>query len=243
MPTIEITEAQQDRLEDVRAELEDHRLGPYGTIRTVDAVEFLLDHYETGVDLTEDSPGDDQRAGRPEAPDSEDEPAGDAERKPEDDAEDEAGTGEDTGADEDEKTDEAEAAEDEDDDGNEEDGQADDDEADGGEADNEADDGEADTDADDDEADNEADDGEADNEADDDEADDDEAGDEAGDEAEEGGDSSGRLNAMMQLLDEHDDKWEESDSENGKYDVTLPEGTTESVRTKDDVRALLFKHY
>jgi len=207
MPTIEITEAQQDRLEDVRAELEDHRLGPYGTIRTVDAVEFLLDHYETGVDLTEDSPGDGQRAGRPEAPDSEDEPAGDAERKPEDDAEDEAGTGEDTGADEDEKTDESEAAEDEDDDGNEEDGQADDDEADDGEADNEADD------------------------------------DEAGDEAEEGGDSSGRLNAMMQLLDEHDDKWEESDSENGKYDVTLPEGTTESVRTKDDVRALLFKHY
>jgi hypothetical protein len=207
MPTIEITEAQQDRLEDVRTELEDHRLGPYGTVRTVDAVEFLLDHYETGVDLTEDSPGDGQRAGRPEAPDSEDEPAGDAERKPEDDAEDEAGTGEDTGADEDEKTDEAEAAEDEDDDGNEEDGQADDDEADDGEADNEADD------------------------------------DEAGDEAEEGGDSSGRLNAMMQLLDEHDDKWEESDSENGKYDVTLPEGTTESVRTKDDVRALLFKHY
>jgi hypothetical protein len=207
MPTIEITEAQQDRLEDIRAELEDHRLGPYGTIRTVDAVEFLLDHYETGVDLTEDSPGDGQRAGRPEAPDSEDEPAEDAERKPEDDAEDEAGTGEDIGADEDEKTDEAEAAEDEDDDGNEEDGQADDDEADDGEADNEADD------------------------------------DEAGDEAEEGGDSSGRLNAMMQLLDEHDDKWEESDSENGKYDVTLPEGTTESVRTKDDVRALLFKHY
>jgi hypothetical protein len=207
MPTIEITEDQQDRLEDVRTELENRRLGPYGTIRTVDAVEFLLDHYETGVDLTEDSPGDDQRAGRPEAPDSEDEPAGDAERKPEDDAEDEAGTGEDTGADEDEKTDESEAAEDEDDDGNEEDGQADDDEADDGEADNEADD------------------------------------DEAGDEAEEGGDSSGRLNAMMQLLDEHDDKWAESDSENGKYDVTLPEGTTESVRTKDDVRALLFKHY
>jgi hypothetical protein len=226
MPTIEITEAQQDRLEDVRAELEDHRLGPYGTIRTVDAVEFLLDHYETGVDLTEDSPGDGQRAGRPEAPDSEDEPAGDAERKPEDDAEDEAGTGEDTGADEDEKTDEAEAAEDENDDGNEEDGQADDDEAD-----DEADDGEADNEVENDEAD----DGEAEN---------DEAGDEAeNDEAEEGGDSSGRLNAMMQLLDEHDDKWEESDSENGKYDVTLPEGTTESVRTKDDVRALLFKHY
>jgi hypothetical protein len=48
---------------------------------------------------------------------------------------------------------------------------------------------------------------------------------------------------MMQLLDEHDDKWAESDSENGKYDVTLPDGTTESVRTKDDIRALLFKHY
>jgi hypothetical protein len=47
----------------------------------------------------------------------------------------------------------------------------------------------------------------------------------------------------MQLLDDHDDKWEESGSEDGKYAVTLPDGSTEQVRTKDDVRALLFKHY
>jgi hypothetical protein len=49
---------------------------------------------------------------------------------------------------------------------------------------------------------------------------------------------------MMQLLAEHDDKWEENpDAEGGKYAVTLPDGATEHVRTKDDVRALLFKHY
>ena len=53
----------------------------------------------------------------------------------------------------------------------------------------------------------------------------------------------GRLQAMMALLDDHGDKWEETDGEGGKYAVTLPDGETEQVRTKDDVRALLFKHY
>lgn len=52
-----------------------------------------------------------------------------------------------------------------------------------------------------------------------------------------------RLEAMMNLLDTHDDKWEESDGEDGNYVVTLPEGDTETVRTRDDIRALLFKHY
>ncbi|PSP82340.1 hypothetical protein BRC83_09435 [Halobacteriales archaeon QS_1_68_17] len=52
-----------------------------------------------------------------------------------------------------------------------------------------------------------------------------------------------RLDSMMSLLDEHDDKWEEVDAEDGKYAVTLPDGETEHVRTKDDVRATLFKNY
>ncbi len=52
-----------------------------------------------------------------------------------------------------------------------------------------------------------------------------------------------RLEAMMSLLETHEDKWEESEGEDGNYVVTLPEGGTETVRTRDDVRALLFKHY
>lgn len=61
------------------------------------------------------------------------------------------------------------------------------------------------------------------------------AGDDAG--------SASRLERMMGLLDDYDDVWEQSDSEEGRYAVTLPDGSTERVRTKDDVRALLFQHY
>jgi len=79
-----------------------------------------------------------------------------------------------------------------------------------------------------------------------------------GDEAEEGDDASAdapstppmpagggdddMLSAMMQLMDTHDDKWEEASGDTG-YEVDLPDGETESAATQDDVRALLFKHY
>jgi len=55
-------------------------------------------------------------------------------------------------------------------------------------------------------------------------------------------DDEAKLNSMMQLLDEYDDVWEKAGSDAG-YEVELPEGGTETVKTKDDVRALLFKHY
>ncbi|MFB6095791.1 MAG: hypothetical protein ABEJ74_00190 [Haloferacaceae archaeon] len=82
----------------------------------------------------------------------------------------------------------------------------------------------------------------------------DDAGDETDDrrgtpETDEGSDDgpadqgASRLERMMGLLDRHADAWEETDGEEGKYAVTLPDGSVESVRTKDDVRALLFKHY
>ncbi|EMA67854.1 hypothetical protein C461_09004 [Halorubrum aidingense JCM 13560] len=58
--------------------------------------------------------------------------------------------------------------------------------------------------------------------------------------ADDGG--SGQLNAMMSLLDTHDDKWREGDGD-VRYEVDLPDGTVEAARTKDDVRALLFKNY
>ncbi len=50
------------------------------------------------------------------------------------------------------------------------------------------------------------------------------------------------LSAANQLLDDNADKWREGGSDE-PYEVDLPDGTTETVRTKDDVRGLLFKHY
>ncbi|MFB6303954.1 MAG: hypothetical protein ABEH47_02210 [Haloferacaceae archaeon] len=51
------------------------------------------------------------------------------------------------------------------------------------------------------------------------------------------------LDAMMNLLDEHADKWREASSEEARYEVELPDGSTEGARTKDDVRGILFRHY
>ncbi|MFU8868878.1 hypothetical protein [Natronococcus sp.] len=51
------------------------------------------------------------------------------------------------------------------------------------------------------------------------------------------------LDEMMNLLRTHDDKWEEAPSGEARYAVTLPDGSVETVQTKDDVRALLFKNY
>jgi hypothetical protein len=83
------------------------------------------------------------------------------------------------------------------------------------------------------------------NGADDDTADDDAGGDadDADTDDDETDDDADRLSSMMRLLDEHEDKWRPSDGEDGAYEVDLPDGDTESVRTKDDVRAVLFKHY
>ncbi|MFC5133989.1 MULTISPECIES: hypothetical protein [Haloferacaceae] len=53
---------------------------------------------------------------------------------------------------------------------------------------------------------------------------------------------AGQLNAMMSLLDTHDDKWREGDGD-ARYEVELPDGDVETARTKDDVRALLFRNY
>lgn len=50
------------------------------------------------------------------------------------------------------------------------------------------------------------------------------------------------LSAANQLLTDHEDKWRKGGSDE-PYEVDLPDGTTETVRTKDDVRGLLFKHY
>ncbi|WP_318569222.1 hypothetical protein [Salinigranum marinum] len=66
-------------------------------------------------------------------------------------------------------------------------------------------------------------------------SDSDETEDEANDEA--------RLNSVMSLLDDHDGKWRETGGGEEKYEVDLPDGGAERARTKDDVRAVLFRHY
>jgi hypothetical protein len=75
-----------------------------------------------------------------------------------------------------------------------------------------------------------------------DDADEDDADDAAEDDADEDSDDDAMLNEMMSLLDTHDDKWGESSGDE-RYAVELPDDSTEHVRTKDDVKALLFKHY
>lgn len=51
------------------------------------------------------------------------------------------------------------------------------------------------------------------------------------------------LDEMMNLLETYDDKWTESPSGDYRYRVDLPDGGTEDVQTKDDVRAILFREY
>ena len=76
------------------------------------------------------------------------------------------------------------------------------------------------------------------------EAHDDDGGGDAVEGSDSGGDDggAGQLDAMMSLLDTHADKWREADGD-ARYEVELPDGSVETARTKDDVRALLFRNY
>lgn len=258
MPTIEITEEQHGRLEDVRTGLEEHRVGPYGIARTVDAVEFLLDQYEADVDSISETPepdrdgvgrwngggeagaetgdtGDETRAATedggsdpenaaggerdgsgPGAGDEDDlmEDSGDEDDLIEGSGDEQEGAVSGTGGKQGVATADA---------GGEHEGAVAGEQAgvagdEPGEA-TEGDEAQDDTD--------------------------DESSEDRGETGGGGyeGSESGRLDAMMRLLDEHDEKWQKSGAEGGRYIVTLPDGSQEGVRTKDDVRALLFKHY
>jgi hypothetical protein len=56
-------------------------------------------------------------------------------------------------------------------------------------------------------------------------------------------DSDGsQLDVMLSLLDTYSDKWQSADGD-ARYEVELPDGSIETARTKDDVRAILFKQY
>jgi predicted flap endonuclease-1-like 5' DNA nuclease len=50
------------------------------------------------------------------------------------------------------------------------------------------------------------------------------------------------LQQAMNLLDAHDSRWRESSGDE-PYEVDLPDGSTEAVRTKDDIKRLIFKHW
>lgn len=50
------------------------------------------------------------------------------------------------------------------------------------------------------------------------------------------------LKEAMSLLDAHGERWREASGDE-PYEVDLPDGSTEPVRTKDDVKRLLFKHW
>lgn len=62
-------------------------------------------------------------------------------------------------------------------------------------------------------------------------------------ETESGEEGDGLLSMPNRLLQEHEGKWQDSDSSDEPYVVELPDGTTEMARTKDDVRRLLFQYY
>jgi hypothetical protein len=54
--------------------------------------------------------------------------------------------------------------------------------------------------------------------------------------------STSDMSGVFDLLDEHADKWRESDGE-VPYEVDLPDGSTETARTRDDIKTTLFKYY
>jgi hypothetical protein len=177
MPEIEITPEQEERLRALQEDIARDVVGKYGHVRPRDAVEYLLDRYESDAGA-EAMPTDVKSETEPES-EPEPEPAATTESDPDPGADPAATDGADTTAG---ATARVVAEEDGD-----------------------ATDGTADSDG-------------------------------------EGGGNDAMLNEMMSLLDTHSDKWGESSGDE-RYQVDLPDGSTEQVRTKDDVKALLFKHY
>ncbi|MFC5970598.1 hypothetical protein ACFPYI_04565 [Halomarina salina] len=241
MQQLDVTDDQLAYLESVRVTLESEYLGPYGHVTTQDALQFLIDvHDSTDPDL----PSVDVDALDTSTPGTTATQTNGADATTSAEVESEASEELFTPTSTDD-ADEAEAEADEE----ATEAAADDEEADG--------DAEADSDAAGDEDAADADDAETETADTDEDGDETEAGDEGDDSAEEenaGEDSESgssfdsdtggndRLQAMMNLLETHDDKWREDDGE-ARYEIDLPDGSTETVQTRDDVRAVLFKNY
>jgi len=216
MKTLEVTDEQYAFIQYLREEISESVVGKYGFVRERDAVQFLVDNLDEDIEIDADefdSSATDDVAASVGA-------AIDGETDPHDLEEVSYVEVETPAADEivDEDSEDPESESDEATDGDADDGPADD-------GTSEVTEGEPD---DEDEADDEAADGD-------------------GSAAETDGDGSAddddMLDEMMSLLETHDDKWDESSSADYRYSVELPDGSSEQVQTKDDVRALLFKNY
>ena len=226
MKTLEVTDEQYAFIQHLREELSEQVVGKYGHVRARDAVQFLIDNLDGDLEVAVDGTGDasatdDVAASVAAELDDREAIAFDEGAAGVDDGVDD-GVGDGAGDDldlegereDDDGADDLEAEDDEDGTDGDEDGAGADD----------ADEAEGEAGADD-----------ADDE--------DEAGEDATDDGDGSASDDDMLNRMMNLLDTHDDKWEESPSGDHRYRVTLPDETTRDVQTKDDVRALLFKNY
>ncbi|QLG50832.1 hypothetical protein [Natrinema halophilum] len=220
MQTLEVTDEQYAFIQHLREEISESVVGKYGFVREQDAVQFLIDNLDEDVEVAADgdfdsSATDDVSASVVAAIDDDADPD---EFEEVSYIEDESVN---TDRTPDENPDDRESESDGSDD-SEADGSAED----GGSADDE----EATSDADGDDTGTSDDDGSAD--------------DDTGTSNDDGSaDDDDMLDEMMSLLETYDDKWEESDSADYRYAVELPDGSTDQVQTKDDVRALLFKNY
>ncbi|WP_336135212.1 helix-hairpin-helix domain-containing protein [Natronomonas amylolytica] len=233
MPELSVSEAQLQRLESVREDLEAAYVGPYGTISREEALEYLLDTYTPPEehDAAAEEAGDaaaetDDTGGETAEPEHETtatDAESDTDAEPAGDLTDIAGVGEATA--------EALAAAGFDSIAAVRDADP---------ADLTAVDGIADKQAIDIKAEvagfdgTEHEDGAADGE--------DATETEAGPGESENESPENTLQQAMSLLDQHDDKWRESSGDE-PYEVDLPDGGTEAVRTKDDIKRLLFKHW
>ena len=227
MQTLEVTDEQYAVIQQLREEISEQVVGKYGFVRERDAVQFLIDNLDGNPDIDveidtdlDSSATDDVAASVGAAIDGESAP---------DDLE------------------EVSYIEDDSVDGNDEPAPGAATDADVVDPDDSAPEPESDA-GDEDEAEPEPTDTSADEDASS-ESDGDaaaDAGDDNGDDSSDGdgsADDDDMLDEMMSLLETHDDKWAESNAADYRYEVELPDGTTEQVQTKDDVRALLFKNY
>lgn len=256
MQTVEVTDEQYAVIQRLRAAISEDVVGRYGFVRERDAIQFLIDNLEAGedgedaldVDFEADTSGrtatDDVAAAVESAIESGSQVDGSDEvEEVSYDEEAETSAADDEG-DDDADADSAEPESDGDADTDTEDSSDDagddetTDDADASEGDDESVDDDDDEDGTEEENTSE-DEGEGDDNADDEnEEEDEEAGNSSG-----AADDDDMLNKMMNLLETHDDKWDESPAADYRYRVTLPDDSTEDVQTKDDVRALLFKNY
>ncbi len=216
MKTLTVTDEQYAFVQHLREEIAEDVVGKYGFVREQDAVQFLIDNLADDVEIEGDydsSAADDVAASVGAAINGEPEPNHFEAVSYIESPE----TGTDEQAIESDETEPLDADEPDDKpdgDGPETADDAADDGADGDDPDSDANAGDSDAD-----------------------------GDESADDGDGAADDDDMLDEMMSLLETHDDKWEESSSADYRYTVELPDGSTEDVQTKDDVRALLFKNY